>query len=480
MKIKSLCALAGIAASILALSTANARTWTQSASGKAIEADYVGVEGTNVQLSFKGQTVSVPIGSLSAEDQAFIKEQMASAAAGGGGGTDWPRFRGPNQDDISSDTDLLKEWPESGPKKLWTFENAGAGYAGFAVSGGKLYTIGSRGQDLTLIALDVESGEEIWATTIGSDDENGYNAGWGGGPRSSPTVANGKVYALGPKGTLACCDAESGDKVWDKNIQSEFSGTGGGWGYSESPLVDNGLVIVAPGGSSDSLVALDAETGAKKWGSDIPGVGKAEYATVLATEIGGVKQYVKFYDKVIAGVNPENGSVLWTGSFPKGATAAIPTPIIKDNRIFVTAGYGAGCKMFEIDGDTANDVWENGNMGVHHGGAVLIGDHVYGLNNSSMVCLDWETGNVAWEERGPGKGAITFADGMFYCVGEARGMVHLVEATPDGYKEASQFTLDPQDPERPGQGKVWTHPVVIGGKLFLRDWRYITAYDVKG
>lgn len=479
MKTKKICVIAGILTSILALSSLDAREWTQAASGKKIEAEYIGVDGTNVKLNFKGQTVTVPIASLSGADQAYIKEQLASAAAGGGPG-EWPRFRGPNQDGISEETGLLKEWPAEGPEKIWTYQNAGGGYSGFAVSGGKLYTMGSRGSDLTVIALDVNSGEEVWATSIGTDDQNGYNAGWGGGPRSTPTVANGKVYALGPKGLLACLDAESGAKNWDKDLRGDFSGQAGGWGYSESPLVDNGLVIVAPGGGSDSLVALDAESGAKKWGSDIPGVGKAEYATVLAAEIGGVKQYVKFYEKVLAGVNPEDGSVLWTGTFPKGSVAVIPTPIIKGNRIFVTAGYGAGCKMFEVSGSSVNDVWENGNMGVHHGGAILVGDHIFGLNNNSMVCMEWESGNVVWEERGPGKGALAFAEGMFYAVGEARGTVHLIEMSTTGYSEKGQFTLDPQDPERPGQGKVWTHPVVAGGKLFLRDWRNIMAYDIKG
>lgn len=467
-------------------STAEARIWTQSTSGKEIDAEYVGVQGTSVQLNFKGRVVAVPIASLSAADKAFIKEQLASAAAGGGsssgagGAGDWPRFRGPNQDGISPDTGLLKEWPSDGPEKLWTYQDAGMGYSGVVIAGGRLYTLGTRGSEVTAVAVDIETGKEIWATSFASDTGQEYSTGWGGGPRSSPTVADGKVYVLGPNGDLACLDAEDGKKVWDKNIQKDFSGQMGGWGYSESPLVDGDLVIVAPGGGSDSVVALDKESGSKKWGADVSGAGKAEYATILAAEIGGKKQYIKFFDKVLAGIDPESGGVIWTGAFPKGATAVIPTPIVKDNRVYVTAGYNAGCKMFQIDGSEATDVWENGDMEVHHGGAVRVGDHIYGLSSRGITCQSWETGEVVWSDRGPGKGAITVADGMLYCVDENRGGCHLVEATPDGYNLKSSFILDPQDPDRPGQGKVWTHPVVIGGKLFLRDQRYVTAYNVKG
>jgi len=149
---------------------------------------------------------------------------------------DWPQFRGPNRDDVSKETGLLKEWPASGPKKLWTFDKAGLGYSGFSVAAGRLYTLGIRDGQQTLLCLDAAAGKEIWATPFGPDAKN-YNIGWGEGPRSSPTVDGDHVYALGPTGDLVCVAAKDGKIAWQKNM-TEFGGKTFGWGYAESPLID--------------------------------------------------------------------------------------------------------------------------------------------------------------------------------------------------------------------------------------------------
>lgn len=462
--------------------TSEARTWTQAETGRKIEADAVGVEGDSVVLKMAGgRTVKVPVATLSEADQLYVKEMASS----GGSSGNWPAFRGSDGKDISPDTGLLKEWPAKGPKQLWVFDDAGMGYSGYSIVDGKLYTMGTKGTDVHMVCIDASSGKKEWSKSFATDDQEGYSAGWGHGPRGTPPVSDGKVYGLGPKGVLVCMDASNGSTVWKTNLISDFGGKSGGWGFSESPLVDGGKLIVAPGGSDAGIVALDKNTGDVIWKASEVKPGKAEYATILAADINGTRQYVKFFEKIIVSVDAENGKVLWQADFPDGRTAVIPTPIIDGNQVYVAAGYGAGCRAFKIGSDNSvTELWANKNMVNHHGGVIKYGDHLYGFGDGrGLVCQSWETGEVTWQEKDGqflAKGAVHIADGMIYALNEQNGSLTLVEATPEGYNEKGRFTLDPQSENRNRQGKVWTHPVVIGGKLYLRDQELVHCYDVKG
>ncbi len=473
-----------ICAVVAVLATANlkARTWTQAATGRTIEAEMVKVEGSNVLLKLaSGQTVPVPLNSLSEADQAYIKEALASVSSTGGGS--WTTFRGPGSTDISPDTGLLKEWPADGPQQKWVFDDAGMGYSGFSIVGGNLYTMGTKGSDVHMVCINTADGSKVWSKSFSEDDQKGYSAGWGHGPRGTPTYSDGKLYGLGPKGTLACVDAESGNIDWKVHMIDDFKGKAGGWGYSESPLVDGDKLIVAPGGNEAGIVALDKATGKVIWKADEVRPGKAEYASILVVEMNGVRQYVKFFEKVVVGVAADSGKLLWQGDFD-GRTAVIPTPIVEGNQVYVAAGYGVGCKAFEVS--SSNEVttlWENKVMKNHHGGVIKFGDHLYGFSDGpGLVCQDWKSGEMVWQEKDGqhlAKGAVHIADGMIYALNEQNGAVTLVEATPDGYKEKGRFVLEPQSSQRNPQGKVWTHPVVIGGQLYLRDQELLHCYDVK-
>lgn len=465
----------------LAAGSLSARTWTQAASGKKIEAELIKVEDGKAHLRLpNGQIGQVDVISLSLEDQKFIASMEEAATASSGGG--WPGFRGPNADGISPDTGLLDEWPSSGPEKKWTFEDAGMGYSGFSVVDGKLYTMGTRGEDLNVIAVDIATGKEVWSTKIGTDDQSGYSAGWGHGPRSTPSVSEGHVYALGPKGTLACLNAESGSKVWDKHLVDDFSGKAGGWGFSESPLIDGPHLIIAPGGQKAGMVCLDKKTGKTVWEASELTPGKAEYATIINTEINGQKQYIKLFEGELVGVSADDGSVLWSSPWG-GKTAVIPTPIVDGNEIYITSGYGVGCKLVRIGSDnTPEDVWENKTMKNHHGGVIKVGDYLYGFSDGAgLICQDWKTGELVWNEKGQftSKGSVHIADGHMYALNEGDGTLLLVEVSPDGFTQKGQFTLDPQSPNRNPKGKVWTHPLVIDGTLYLRDQEFISAFNVK-
>lgn len=457
-----------------------ARVWTEAASGKTIDGEMTGLQGENVLIKIRsGKVYSIPLSRLSAEDQAFAKSGGSGASDGAPG--DWAQFRGPKQDEHSPDTGLLKEWPAGGPKKLWTYGKAGLGYSGHIIVGGKLYTFGTEGTTLRAVCVNVADGSEVWSKDIGTDPGAGYNTGWGNGPRGAPTYSEGRLYALAPQGDLICVDAEKGDTVWTKNLPSEFKGQAGGWGYAESPLVDGKKVIVAPGGNESGIVALDKITGDVIWKSPVK-AGKAEYATILNVENGGKRQYIRLFEKFIVGVDAETGAELWQSPWG-GKTAVIPTPIFADGELFVSSGYGVGCKLVDLKGSSPKDVWENKELKNHHGGVVRVGDHLYGFDDGAgLVCLEWKTGKMVWnqKDRGLTKGSVHFADGKLYCLNEQDGTVTLVDATPDGFKSNGSFVLDPQSTRRNPQGKVWTHPVVIGGKLYLRDQEFISCYDVKG
>jgi outer membrane protein assembly factor BamB len=388
----------------------------------------------------------------------------------------WPQWRGADRTDISRETGLLKQWPEGGPKRLWLYKDAGLGFAGFSVVGQMLYTMGARNDTEMLIALDVKDGSEKWTAPIGPMLTND----WGYGPRGTPTVNGDFIYALSGKGELVCAKAADGSIVWKASMK-ELGGGIPGWGYTESPLVDGDKVLCTPGGKQGAIAALDKHTGKVIWQSKDFTEG-AQYSSIVPADINGKHQYIQLTMHKLVGVDAETGNVLWTSDWP-GKTAVIPTPIVKDNFVYITSGYGAGCKLVQIGSDSkATDVYESKLMENHHGGVVLVGDYLYGYSNKSgWVCQEFKTGKEVWaNKKGLGKGCLTCADGMLYLMGEADGQVVLIEASPEGWKEHGRFSLQAQTTLRRPKGKIWTHPVIADGKMYLRDQELISCYDVRG
>jgi outer membrane protein assembly factor BamB len=396
---------------------------------------------------------------------------------------DWPTWRGATRDGLSPDKGLIKEWPADGPKLLWSFEKAGKGYSSPSITGGRIYLTGSRGGKAEIICLDAAKGKELWSTPIGVDPEKGYNTGWGGGPRGAPTVSDGLVYAMSANGELTCLTADKGVRKWSKDFVKDFGGKVPDWGYSESPLVDGDQLVVTPGGKDGAIVAFDKKSGKELWRSK--GLeDNAQYSSLVAADVKGKRQYIQLFMNTLAGVDAKTGDLLWSSKWPQGRTAVIPTPIYEDGKVYITSGYGAGSKLVKIDGGKAEEVWENKVMKNHHGGVVLVDGYLYGFSDGGgLVCQDFKTGEQKWNNRGEGsqKGAVHYADGMLYCMDEEEGSVFLVEATPDGFKEKGRFPMPGKTKLREGtNGKVWTHPVVIGGKLYLRDQDLLFCFDVKG
>ena len=391
----------------------------------------------------------------------FAQQGMAQSAA------NWPQWRGPNRDGISKETGLLKQWPADGPPLVWKAAGAGRGYSSFSVSGGKLYTMGLRGDREFIVAFDVATGKEAWATPHGTSP---FHNDRGDGPRGTPTVDGDRVYALGGNGDLSALDARTGKLVWSKNVLKDFGGSNITWGISESPLVIGNKVVVNAGGQGASIVALNKADGAVIWKSQSD---EAGYSSGIPLEVNGQTQLVFFTAERAVGLDVKDGRLLWEYKKPSNNVANVATPIVKANRVFISSDYGTGGGVVEIKPDNkAEEIYFTKEMRNHHSSSVLIGDHLYGFSSAILTAMKFDTGEIAWKDRSVGKGSLVFADGHLYCFSE-NGVVGLVEATPGGYKEKGRFRI------AQGSLPTWSHPVVAGGRLYLRDQDTIYPYDVR-
>ena len=391
---------------------------------------------------------------------ALAQHALAQSAA------DWPQWRGPNRDGVSKETGLLKQWPAEGPPLVWKASGAGGGYSSFSVANGKLYTMGLRGEREYVVAFDVATGKEAWSTPHGRAFRNDR----GDGPRGTPTIDGDRVYALGGSGDLTVLDARTGKIVWTKNVLREFGGSNITWGISESPLVLGDKVLVNAGGPGASIVALNKANGALIWKSQSD---KAGYSSAIPVEVNGTTQVVFFTAERAVGLDAKDGRLLWEYGRPANNVANVATPIARANRVFISSDYGTGGGVVEIKADNkAQEIWFTKDMRNHHSSSVLIGDYLYGFSSAILTAIRFDTGEIAWRDRSVGKGSLVYADGNLYCFSE-NGVVGLVEATPTGYKEKGRFRL------AQGNLPTWTHPVVVGGRLYLRDQDTIYAYDVR-
>jgi outer membrane protein assembly factor BamB len=401
---------------------------------------------------------------------------------------DWPQWRGPNRDDVSTETGLLKTWPKEGPKLLWTYSDLGIGYSGPSVVGEHIYTMGCRDDIEFLICLSTKDGSQVWAAKIGPRFNNGY----GDGPRANPTVDGDAVYALGGQGNLICTDLK-GSIRWQVRMQRDPKNPKephlngkmmSGWGYTESVLVDGDKVVCTPGGQDGTFAALNKKDGKVIWRSKELKA-PAAYSSIVIATIGNVKQYVNMIGGGEAAVAAEDGKLLWKSDAAQNGTAIVPTPVINKDQVYVTSGYGAGCGLLKITADgpkfDVKTVYTNKTMTNHHGGVVLLDKYIYGYSDSGgWTCQDLESGAKKWAERKLNKGSVTYADGHLYCYTENDGTCVLAAATPQGWKEDGRFKIPQQTKQVRKSGHIWTHPVVANGRLYLRDQDLLFCFDVSG
>ena len=373
----------------------------------------------------------------------------------------------------------MKEWPKEGPKLLWQQKDIGYGYSTPAVVGDRLYFCSNKGmEDEFVQALAVKDGTQVWSARLGKVGPNQgpqYPAA-----RSTPTVDGELLYALSSDGDLACVEIATGKIRWQKNLRTEFGGKPGKWAYAESPLIDGDVLVCTPGGSEAMLVALNKKSGDVVWKCAVPEGDEAGYASPVIVESDGLKQYVQFVQKVVVGVDAKTGKFLWRyDRTAQGSPANIPTPVAFKNYVYSGAGRSGGglVRLSAKEGAVAaEEVYFTPKMPTAIGGSVKIGDYLYGTTGQGLLCAEFATSNVKWQEKGVGAGSVCYADGRLYLQGE-EGEVALVEATPEAYREKGRFT----PPDRPPRErtKAWAYPVVANGRLYLRDLNSLWSYDIR-
>lgn len=427
----------------------------------------------------------------------FIAGSSFGAASGAdapprtakGVSAEWPQWRGPNRDGISADTGLLKEWGRQQPQLLWTADGVGEGFASVAVVGERIYTAGSRGRGQSVTCLSATDGKIVWQAAISDvvSGDGGYK-----GTKSTPTIDGDRLYVISSDGKLACLNAADGTTVWSKNLKGQWGGRMmSGWGYSESPLIDGDRVLCTPGGSDAMIVALDKLTGEEIWRSKVPPLGDkggdgAAYSSIVISNACGIKQYVQLIGRGVIGVRASDGKFLWGYNEVANGTANIPTPLVSGDFVFCSTGYNTGAALLKLvkqgTGVTAKEQYflTGDKAQNHHGQMILKDRYVYFGNkhrNGFPTCLELASGNIVWggNQRGPGSGsaAIAYADGHLVFRYES-GEVALIEATPRGYHLNGSFR-----PDYVSDKPCWSHPVVIGGRLYLRDQDKLMCYDVR-
>ena len=399
-------------------------------------------------------------------------------------GKDWPQFRGPDLDGKSSETGLLKSWEGKAPALVWMGEGMGSGYGGVAVVGGRAFSTGNFKDGQGVVAVNIKDGKVLWTTALTEGEpKHGFP-----GSRCTPTVVGERLWVTTSDGWIACLTTD-GKVVWKKSFEKEWGGRMmSGWGYSESVLVDGQAVICTPGGPEAMMVALDKDSGKELWKCKVPEIGKngkagAGYSSVVISMAAGIKQYVQLTGLGVIGVRASDGKFLWGYDHAANKTANISNPVIAGDLVFTSSAYGggAGCVKLEKDGEGVKatelyflgpDVVQN-----HHGGTVLVDGYLYGghkQNGGDPFCLELKTGKLMWGPlKAPGKGsaAVTYADGHLIFRYQD-GLLVLVEASPKEFKSKGSFMPQFQEKES------WAHPVVSGGRLYLREQDKLMCYQL--
>ena len=404
------------------------------------------------------------------------------------GAADWPQWRGPNRDGVCTETGLLRSWPEGGPKLLWELTGLGKGYSSLAIVDGRLYTMGDvrLGSEKVqcVLAYDLSTRERLWAAEVGPTHNDG--------PRCTPTVDGGLLYAIGTAGDVVCVDADTGKVRWSKNFQDDLGGgKNPNWKFSESPLVDGDKLLCTPGGRNAVIAALNKETGELIWKSSMPDIGpkgkdEAGYSSIVVAETGGIRQYVQLTNKGLIGVDAKDGRFLWGYNKIANRTANIPTPVVYGDYIFCSTAYRTGSALLKLAAEgnhvDAKEIYflDDRTFQNHHGGFIRIGDYIYGGHDHGKgkpTCIEMKTGKIMWQKDQPGGGssAVLYADGHLYFRYQDN-VLALIEANPHKYNLKGTFKL----PKREGMsGPGWAHLVIVDGRLYARHADVLMVYDIR-
>jgi len=410
-----------------------------------------------------------PASALLAAMLVYVLPLSAGEAAGD---PVWPEFHGLGRTNVSPDHGLLKRWPEAGPPLVWTYSECGRGYSGVAIAEGMIFSAGDFDDEEMLFALSMD-GKLLWKAANGE--------AWDGpspGSRTTPTYNDGALYHMSPKGRLAAYEASSGKPLWVVDLKSRFDAQYGVWALAENVIVDGDKVLCMPGGPEGRVVALDKRSGETLW-VNVEIDDTAAYCSPVVVNYGGVRQLITMTQKLVVGVDVETGKLVWSAPFAPRSPQNALTPVFHDGYVFVACGHSSGGTLMKIDLQTrsASTVWYREDLDNCHGGAILVDGKLFGCGcrqgGKNFYCVDYLSGQTIKLDGALGKVGITSADGMLYSLNH-QGTVSLLAVTADGFDVVSQFNLEKRPPN-----SYLAHPVVCGGRLYLRCHEQLYVYDVR-
>ena len=398
---------------------------------------------------------------------------------------EWTMFHGHDGKNRSAETGLLSVWPEDGPTLLWKINNIGEGVSGYSsvtIQNGRLFTAGNSEGYSVVYCFDLD-GKKLWEYKNGPAWTSARHYP---GTRSTPTLDGDYVYDLSPLGQLTCLTADKGEKVWSRNILTDFDGENIIWGLAESIRIDGNKLYCTPGGKKASFAALNKRTGETIWTT--PTLDEnTSYGSPMILEQDELKIIVATYAKGMFGINAKNGELLFRFRHEQRYDINSTRPVYHEGYLFLTNTYSQGgegavqvkLSVTEDKKVLLEEVWRNKDFDSLHDNVILLDGFLYGVSyeyrGGVFMCLDWKTGKTQYEGRNIGKGSsLTWAEGLLYLFTD-KGDVLLIRPNPERYEVVSQFEL----PEG-GEGPYWAHPVVCGKRLYLRHGTFLYCYDIAG
>ena len=389
----------------------------------------------------------------------------------------WPQFRGPDRNAVlTQSVSLAQNWSSGGPRELWGVE-VGEGYAGAVVLKGRVYVMDydrTKRQD-ALRCLSLQDGKEIWRFAYPDAVKRNH-----GMSRTAPAVTEKLVVGFGPKCHVVCLNPISGELRWGIDLVRQHGATIPPWYAGQCPLIDDGKVILAPGGKEALLMAIGGESGDVVWKTPNPHAWKMTHSSVMPMEVGSERMYVYCANNGLVGVSARDGSLLWETTDWKISIATVPSPLLLDQgRIFLSGGYNAGSLMLQVkkDGEhfRAQTLFKLAPeiFGATQHTPVLYENHIYGVRaDGKFVCLDLDGKPVWSSEAGHqfGLGSFLLADGLIFALNDS-GLLRLFPASPAGYKPLAQAQVL--------QGREsWAPLALAGGRLLARDLTRLVCLEV--
>lgn len=387
-------------------------------------------------------------------------------------GGEWLRWGGSGQDFIADSVGLASQWPEKGPRRLWTRE-LGDGYSSILVDRGRLYTMYRTDGQEAVICVDARNGKTIWEHRYAESPREGHVSQFGDGPRATPLICGSRVYTIGVAGLMHCLDKRTGRVLWSHDLWTEFDGNVRQHGYASSPVEYKDTVIALVGGAGQSIIAFDQKDGSVRWKNLSF---KNSYSSPKIYHVGGRDELITFMEEEVIGVDPDNGELLWRYPHKNAFGQNISMPILDGDMLMVSSPQaGAKGLRLTLHGDKTDveEVWSTRKIQFYHVSAVRVGDLVYGSTGARsptfIAAVNIKTGKIAWRKRGFAKANCVYADGKLIILDED-GELGLTTATPEDLIVHSKVKLLDH--------VAWTVPTIVGKTMYVRDKKHLMALDL--